>query len=42
MRPPQLAEEHGNKLAPTGEATRMIFGSVIADSLLEFHSGKEL
>jgi hypothetical protein len=42
MRPPQRAEQHRNELAPTAEATGRIFGFVLAHSLLEFRSWKEL
>jgi hypothetical protein len=42
MRPPKLAEEHRDKLAPTAEATCLIFSLVVADSLFGFVSWKEL
>jgi hypothetical protein len=38
----ELAEEHGDKVALTSEAARLVFGSVIAYCLLEWHSWKEL
>jgi hypothetical protein len=42
MRPPQLAEEHGDKLAAASKATRLIFASVVKHTLFEFVPWKEL
>ena len=42
VRPAQLAEEHGDELAPAGEAPRVPLGMVLVDGLLEFKTRKEL
>ena len=39
---PLLAEEHGHKLAPTPEATGLVLGLMVADSLFELRSWKQL
>jgi hypothetical protein len=38
----QLAEEHGNKLAPTSEPSGMSFSFCLPHSLLELDSRKQL
>ena len=38
----QLAEEHGHKLSPAGEASSMAFGTGFLNDLIKFISGKEL
>src|SRR5258708_39806067 len=42
MRPPQLAKQHGHKLAPTGETPRVPLGLVLLDRLLELPARKQL
>jgi len=41
-RVPELAEKHGDELPPAGEATSLVFGFEVADSLFELHSWEEL
>ncbi len=38
----QLAEEHGHKLAPAGEASRMTFGLSLYNGSMKFIAGKKL
>lgn len=42
IRPPQLAEQHGDELAPTGEPTRMALALRGDDDLLELRAWKKL
>ena len=39
---PQVAEEHGHELAPTGEPPGVAFGFGFLDEFLKFISRKEL
>jgi hypothetical protein len=40
VRPPQLAEQHGDELPPTGKASRMALGFVFLNRRLELGSWK--
>src|SRR2546421_512623 len=40
--PPQLAEQHGDELAPAGEASRVPLGFVFMHRRLELDAGKQL
>lgn len=42
VRPAQLAEQHGDELAPAGEAARVALGPVLAHRLLKLAAGKQL
>jgi len=42
MRPSQLAKQHGQELAPTGETPRVPLGFVLLDGLLEIAARKQL
>ena len=42
VRATQLAEQHGNELAPTGEPTRMTLGLCRHDGPLKLRTRKEL
>ncbi len=42
VRLPQLAKQHGDELAPAGEAARVPLGSVLPHQLLEFQTRKQL
>jgi len=39
---PQLTKEHGHELTPTGEATRVPFGVVLAGGKFEFQTRNQL
>src|SRR6516225_3746853 len=41
MRPPQLAKQHGHKLAPTGETPRVPLCLVLLDCFLEISARKQ-
>jgi hypothetical protein len=38
----ELAEEHGDKLAPAGESFGSVIGTMLFNGLFEFETGKEL
>ncbi len=42
LRPPQMAEQHGHKLAPAGEAASVALGPVLPDGPLKLGAGKQL
>jgi hypothetical protein len=42
MRLPELAEQHGDELAPTSEAARVPLGAVLAHQLFELEARKQL
>lgn len=42
MGPPQLAEQHGHTLAPTGEAAGVALGLGLPHQALEFPAGEQL
>jgi hypothetical protein len=42
MRPSQLAKQHGQELAPTGETARVPLGLVLLDRLFEIPTRKQL
>jgi hypothetical protein len=42
LRPSQMTEQHGHKLAPATEAAGMTLGPVLGDRLLKLVAGKQL